>query len=1125
MGSNAKKEEPKRQGLADVVLSWSFANVLNRDLYKAKVNEIPKTFSSTEGYLKAFIAPLIEETHADLFSSFHAVPRSPAREIFRVEISKDFKPPKDLFYNISLKRTIITGDGGVYKPEVGDLIALTEVRPKCINDLNRPRSPYLVAFVQGLRGEEDDGDDDDDAKFLVLSSKRIVFDSEAREGKKGRTLFAVYLTNMTTNLRIWMALNSDRRNMDVVRRVLQTDSTIETNCTQCLSQANDCAAVSSARNAINSFKLDASQQAAVLSCVAIRECRHQNNVKLIWGPPGTGKTRTVASLLFALLRMKCRTLTCAPTNIAVLGVALRLLCLVRESLEYDTYGLRDIVLFGNGERMKIDDHNDLFDVFLNYRVSILADCFAPLIGWKKNVESMICLLEDPEELYRLYLQQEKDKEDGDDDGGDEEEEEPKEGDFEKSTVNGIQDKEDEDVKEIWRRTIVLNLNVNKKKKKPNMEPSQKDNQLKCNKREDKGYSNQSNETRGEAKCEDLLTFEEFFVKRFKFLGNELAICMTNLYTHMPTSHISLEVAKKMMTALSLLKSIRTLLHTHIVANKGLKEVYYGDDYVGNRIDSAKAEFLEILRSLREFVSLPNITGKYDIRSFCLQNACLIFCTVSSSAKLHTEGMAPVELLVIDEAAQLKECESTIPLQFPGLHHAILIGDERQLPAMVQSKICQKAEFGRSLFERLVVLGHKKHLLNVQYRMHPSISLFPNKEFYDSKILDGPNVKERTYERHFFQGSIYGSYSFINVSDGKEDFDSRHSTKNMVEIAVVAEIVASVFKESVASKMKVKVGCISPYKAQVFALQEKLGNKYGTDANSDFSVSVRSVDGFQGGEEDLIIISTVRCNGNGSVGFLSNHQRANVALTRARHCLLIVGNGATLSNSGSVWGKLVLDAKARGHFHNASDDENLAQAIEGALVELNQLDWLLKTDSLVFRNTQWKVFFDNDFKKSMSIIKDIDVRKQVISLLRNLSSGWHQHQKDRILNMNGTSSELLELYKVNALLTLIWSVDIVRENSNDVVRENSNDVQVLKVWDVLPLTEVPKLATRLDIVFGNYTVNTMNRCKCRRLEGSLVVPTTWPVVSSDDHARFFDTQFASLSLKDEPGSSRNIDEDL
>lgn len=88
-------------------------------------------------------------------------------------------------------------------------------------------------------------------------------------------------------------------------------------------------------------------------------------------------------------------------------------------------------------------------------------------------------------------------------------------------------------------------------------------------------------------------------------------------------------------------------------------------------------------------------------------------------------------------------------------------------------------------------------------------------------------------------------------------------------------------ECTKSNKKVRVGCISPYKAQVFAIQKSLGKTYSTDANDLFSVNVSSVDGFQGGEEDVIIISTVRSNGNGSIGFLSNRQRTNVALTRAR----------------------------------------------------------------------------------------------------------------------------------------------------------------------------------------------------------------------------------------------------
>ena len=92
-----------------------------------------------------------------------------------------------------------------------------------------------------------------------------------------------------------------------------------------------------------------------------------------------------------------------------------------------------------------------------------------------------------------------------------------------------------------------------------------------------------------------------------------------------------------------------------------------------------------------------------------------------------------------------------------------------------------------------MLGHKKHLLNVQHRMHPSISLFTNKMFYENQILDGHNVKGGSYERNFLQGKMYGFYSFINVPHGKEEFNNSHSLKNMVEAAVASEIVSSLFK--------------------------------------------------------------------------------------------------------------------------------------------------------------------------------------------------------------------------------------------------------------------------------------------------------------------------------------------
>ncbi|CAO2043451.1 unnamed protein product [Urochloa humidicola] len=181
-------------------------------------------------------------------------------------------------------------------------------------------------------------------------------------------------------------------------------------------------------------------------------------------------------------------------------------------------------------------------------------------------------------------------------------------------------------------------------------------------------------------------------------------------------------------------------------------------------------------------------------------------------------------------------------------------------------------------------------------MHPEISKFPIGTFYDGKISNGPNVSHKDYNKRFLAGKLFRPYSFINI-DGDETAEKHdRSLKNSIQVAVIVLIMRRLFKETVSTGSKLSVGIVSPYNAQVRAIQEKIGKAY------------------------------VRSNGAGSVGFLSNFQRTNVALTRAKHCLWIVGNGTTLSNSNSVWQKIVKDSWDRGCFFNVNDDKELPNAI-------------------------------------------------------------------------------------------------------------------------------------------------------------------------------------------------------
>jgi len=207
--------------------------------------------------------------------------------------------------------------------------------------------------------------------------------------------------------------------------------------------------------------------------------------------------------------------------------------------------------------------------------------------------------------------------------------------------------------------------------------------------------------------------------------------------------------------------------------------------------SSRSECMHFLK--RELCcerTLPN----QDILKLCLSRAKVVFSTVSSSGKKYMNLAAPFDCLIIDEAAQLKEAESTIALQIAGITHAFMIGDPKQLPATVISKLAEKMNYGRSLFERLEKLGHSVHILDIQYRMHPWISLFPNREFYGNSIKNGPNVEVEPYGYTYLTSEMYGAYKFINVADGREEEDEFGMTKrNIIEAVVVKYILSKLYK--------------------------------------------------------------------------------------------------------------------------------------------------------------------------------------------------------------------------------------------------------------------------------------------------------------------------------------------
>ncbi|WCJ37161.1 P-loop containing nucleoside triphosphate hydrolases superfamily protein [Euphorbia peplus] len=326
--------------------------------------------------------------------------------------------------------------------------------------------------------------------------------------------------------------------------------------------------------------------------------------------------------------------------------------------------------------------------------------------------------------------------------------------------------------------------------------------------------------------------------------------------------------------------------------------------------------------------------KHKIRKSILKEAELVVTTLSgcggdlydvcsesiSSCKFGNPSEHTLfDAVVIDEAAQALEPATLIPLQLLKSYgtKCIMVGDPKQLPATVLSNVASKLLYECSMFERIQKAGYPVTMLTKQYRMHSEICRFPSSHFYDGKLLNGENMSNKTAPFHETEG--LGPYVFYDVVDGQElrgKSSGSFSLHNDREAAAAAEVIRF-FKKRHPSEFEAKrIGIITPYKSQLSVLRSRFSSVFGPSviANMEFN----TIDGFQGREVDILILSTVRAtesnsHANGfnssSIGFVADIRRMNVALTRAKVSLWIFGNARTLLGNHN-WAALVNDAKDR-----------------------------------------------------------------------------------------------------------------------------------------------------------------------------------------------------------------------
>ncbi|KAG2101040.1 SEN1 N terminal-domain-containing protein [Suillus discolor] len=296
-----------------------------------------------------------------------------------------------------------------------------------------------------------------------------------------------------------------------------------------------------------------------------------------------------------------------------------------------------------------------------------------------------------------------------------------------------------------------------------------------------------------------------------------------------------------------------------------------------------------------------------VRMEVLQEADVICCTLSGAGHETLEQL-DFEMVIIDEAAQSIELSSLIPLKFP-CQRCIMVGDPQQLPPTVLSQEACKYRYNQSLFVRLQ--KHRPdavHLLSIQYRMHPDISRLPSRIFYQGRLLDGSDMDVKTKQPWHLHPK-FGTYRFFNVHRGLETPASGHSLTNITESQVALALYARLCKEFSDIDFDFRVGIVSMYRGQVMELQRAFEQRFGRDIKG--RVHFHTVDGFQGQEKDIIILSCVRAGPRvQSVGFLSDVRRMNVAITRARSSLFILGHAPTLERSDENWRNIVQDARER-----------------------------------------------------------------------------------------------------------------------------------------------------------------------------------------------------------------------
>ncbi|GAX84803.1 hypothetical protein CEUSTIGMA_g12224.t1 [Chlamydomonas eustigma] len=1064
----------------DLVLPWGSKACLNPDMYKSMVKKLPENFQSGLGHYGSLLMPLVaEELRSQVGQALECCSDQPCAAV-HLHLLPEARQVTPLS-NISSDSRLVTimpvgsdlsADSGEDDEKCVGLAEL-KIRPTdlCLLSSEPLLNPPLdlqqrkdLALIL-IKSPSTDEDGSMGFKAWISGSNHnspllhALNDTDSGESQaagndrvKGGRCYLTPLCNTATGQRVWKALSSLSQTKNAVpfQHILDPNFSngnqgfvefpgysispdlhphpVGSLRAAALKYCKDCL--------LNSSQTTAVVNIAVATSAPSTSSQKSRVVHLIQGPPGTGKTSTIVRMLLVLAGSGSSTLVCAPTNVAVQEVAQRLLHELPRA-QFGAPGCQGHNLKGSCSLVVGDilmqaseDHNDaegpISSILLPLRAKRLKEALGPQgLGHKCGTLSRL-LTSSLVDRYKLHLCNSTALD---------------------SARSCIMEKggavPDKDGFKAWML-------------------SQLTSQIEC--------------------------ITSMGLTLLHDVPGEMMIPSTAVNVHR-----ILDCCKKLLDCVKILPpkvlmdaSMSPLVSpdSSVTLTPEQEGCISGPDTiaavssVSTLLAASTCLFRALLAPVSSWIPPRLIQSDFGMEKMCLECAKIVFCTVSSSGRSIMKERTGFDACIIDEACQLVESETSIIFQgWPDLRALVLVGDPKQLPATVMSPLAASMGYDRSLFERLQQLGSPMLMLDVQYRMHPQISHFPRMQFYNGKVDDGDNVKDPGYKMSVGipvgdvsdeTAGCLGPFAFLDVPQSWEERPDSSSTSfiNPIEASMACALVKALklhrqgaISSSKASDSlaKLSIGIISPYSAQVDLIISKLGMRrstklgvgrpaFASEEEEGCQVEVRSVDGFQGREMDVIIFSTVRSNNKDAIGFLKDPRRLNVAITRGKFAVWILGHGECLSRSNKVWSALIESAMQRCCFISASTIPALDREVKKCNLVVKRLQILQQPGNQLFNDKLW----------------------EVIDTILQLADGHRPSRYPDCLvtpwSQDGDFKYLIHGQRVQGMF-LIWSVDVDRLSCR----------QYLKIWDICKQGKQMSWAKRLSAAYIVYSSEYLKRC--------------------------------------------------